>query len=192
MTQDLHEHERWAQALERHLHRPGRASRMAIWAHNSHLGDAGATDMAEQGQWNLGQLLRQRYGQEVFIVGMSTYTGTVTAARDWDEPAQCRQVRPGLAGSWEDLLHQAEVDRYLLLLRGNEALHQLGGAARLQRAIGVVYRPETERHSHYLMTRLPQQFDALLHIDHSHALEPLDQGPAWVSGEVPETYPSGI
>ena len=180
------------QALERHLQRPGRPARLAIWAHNSHLGDAEATDMAEHGQWNLGQLLRQRYGQEVFIVGMSTYSGTVTAARDWDEPAQRRQVRPGLAGSWEDLLHQAEVDRFIVLLRGNEALQKLASAARLQRAIGVVYRPETERQSHYVMARLAQQFDALLHIDHSHALEPLDKGPAWVNGEVPETYPSGL
>ena len=180
------------QALERHLQRPGRPARLAIWAHNSHLGDAEATDMAEHGQWNLGQLLRQRYGQEVFIVGMSTYSGTVTAARDWDEPAQRRQVRPGWAGSWEDLLHQAEVDRFIVLLRGNEALQKLASAARLQRAIGVVYRPETERQSHYVMARLAQQFDALLHIDHSHALEPLDKGPAWVNGEVPETYPSGL
>jgi erythromycin esterase-like protein len=180
------------QALEAHLGRHSQRVRLAIWAHNSHLGDASATEMGEAGQWNLGQLLRQQYGQEVFSLGMSTYTGAVTAASDWDEPAQHKRVRPGLAGSWEDLLHHAEADRFLLVLRGNEGLTQLTRAQRLQRAIGVIYRPETERHSHYFMTSLPRQFDAVLHIDHSHALEPLDKGPAWVSGEVPETFPSGV
>lgn len=180
------------QSLQAHLGRHGRRVRLAIWAHNSHLGDASATEMGERGQWNLGQLLRQHYGQEVFSLGMSSYTGTVTAASDWDEPAQRRRVRPGLAGSWEDLMHQADADRFLLTLRGNETLIQLTRAQRLQRAIGVIYRPETERHSHYFMTRLPGQFDAVLHIDHSHALEPLDKGPVWVTGEVPETFPSGV
>jgi erythromycin esterase-like protein len=180
------------QALEAHLGRHGKSVRLAIWAHNSHLGDASATEMGERGEWNLGQLLRQHYGQEVFSLGMSTYGGSVTAATDWDEPAQRKQVRPGLAGSWEDLLHQADTDRFLLILRGHQALTQLTQAQRLQRAIGVIYRPETERHSHYFMTRLPRQFDAVLHIDNSHALEPLDRGPVWVSGEVPETFPSGV
>ncbi len=180
------------ESLQAHLGRRGQRVRMAIWAHNSHLGDASATEMGERGEWNLGQLLRQQYGQEVFNLGMSTYAGSVTAASDWDEPAQRKRVRPGLAGSWEDLMHQADVDRFLLVLRGNEALTQLTRAQRLQRAIGVIYRPETERHSHYFMTRLPGQFDAVLHIDHSHALEPLDKGPVWVTGEVPETFPSGV
>jgi erythromycin esterase-like protein len=180
------------QAIEAHLGRPGHHVRLAIWAHNSHLGDARATEMGERGEWNLGQLLRQRYGQEVFSLGMSTYTGSVTAASDWDEPAQRKRVRPGLAGSWEDLMHQADADRFLLVMRGHEALAQLTRVQRLQRAIGVIYRPETERHSHYFMTSLPGQFDAVLHIDHSHALEPLDKGPVWVSGEMPETFPSGV
>lgn len=180
------------QALEAHLGRRGHRVRLAIWAHNSHLGDARATEMGDRGEWNLGQLLRQHYGQEVFSLGMSTYTGSVTAASDWDEPAQRKRVRPGLAGSWEDLMHQADADRFLLVMRGNVTLTQLTRAQRLQRAIGVIYRPETERHSHYFMTSLPGQFDAVLHIDHSHALEPLDKGPVWVSGEMPETFPSGV
>lgn len=180
------------EALEGHLGQGGQPARLALWAHNSHLGDASATDMGDRGEWNLGQLLRQRYGQAVFIVGMSSYTGTVTAATDWDEPAQRRRVRPGLSQSWEDLLHQTESERFVLLLRGNATLAQLSQAPRLQRAIGVIYRPESERQSHYFQTCLPRQFDALLHIDHSHALEPLDKGPAWVSGEWPETYPSGV
>jgi erythromycin esterase-like protein len=188
---DLHMMET-VEALDGHLGRDGRPPRLALWAHNSHLGDASATDMSDRGEWNLGQLLRQRYGQAVFIVGMSTYTGTVTAATDWDEPAQRRRVRPGLGLSWEDLLHQTQTDRFMLLLRDNLALTQLTHAPRLQRAIGVIYRPESERQSHYFRTCLPQQFDALLHFDHSHALEPLDKGPAWVNGEWPETYPSGV
>ena len=188
---DLHMMET-VEALDGHLGRSGCPPRLALWAHNSHLGDASATDMGDRGEWNLGQLLRQRYGQEVFIVGMSSYTGTVTAATDWDEPAQRRRVRPGLSQSWEDLLHQTQTERFMLLLRGNPALTQLSAAPRLQRAIGVIYRPESERQSHYFQTCLPRQFDALLHFDHSHALEPLDKGPAWVSGEWPETYPSGV
>jgi erythromycin esterase-like protein len=181
------------QAIERHLGASTSAApRLAIWAHNSHLGDASATEMGERGEWNLGQLLRQHYGAAVFNLGMSTYSGTVTAADDWDEPARRKHVRPGLEGSWESLLHHSEADRFIVMLRGNPALTQLTQAPRLQRAIGVIYRPQTERHSHYFMTRLPQQFDALLHIDHSHALEPLDRQAPWVSGEVPETYPSGM
>lgn len=180
------------QALQSHLGRPGRPARLAIWAHNSHLGDASATEMGARGEWNLGQLLRQQYGQDVFSLGLSTYTGTVTAASDWDEPAQRKRVRPGLAGSWEDLFHQADADRFVLVLRGNDRLAQLTRAQRLQRAIGVIYRPETERHSHYFMTCLPAQFDAILHMDHTHAVEPLDKGPVWVSAEVPETFPSGV
>ena len=89
-------------------------------------------------------------------------------------------------------MHQADADRFLLVMRGNVTLTQLTRAQRLQRAIGVIYRPETERQSHYFMTSLPGQFDAVLHIDHSHALEPLDKGPVWVSGEMPETFPSGV
>ncbi|MFM8623335.1 MAG: erythromycin esterase family protein [Betaproteobacteria bacterium] len=180
------------QALQAHLGRMGRPVRLAIWAHNSHLGDASATEMGARGEWNLGQLLKQQHGQDVFSLGLSTYAGTVTAASDWDEPAQRKRVRPGLAGSWEDLFHQADTDRFILMLRGNSSLAQLTRAQRLQRAIGVIYRPETERHSHYFMTCLPAQFDAVLHIDQTHAVEPLDKGPVWVSGEVPETFPSGV
>jgi erythromycin esterase-like protein len=116
----------------------------------------------------------------------------VTAAQEWDAPAQRKRVRPGLSGSWEDLLHQSDTARFMLLFKDNPVLARLGQAQRLQRAIGVVYRPETERLSHYLYTRLPQQFDALLHFDETQALEPLDAGPAWVNGEAPETYPSGM
>ncbi len=181
------------QALDAHLSEAaGQPVRMALWAHNSHLGDAGATEMGERGEWNLGQLMRERYAEQVFNVGMSTHHGWVTAAHEWDSPAHRKRVRPGLAGSWEDLLHQTECSRMLLVFRGQPALCQLTDAMRLQRAIGVIYRPETERLSHYFHTHLPRQFDALLHFDETQALEPLDKSGGWVSGEMPETYPTGM
>lgn len=180
------------QALDRHLGARGTPPRMAVWAHNSHLGDAGATEMGERGEWNLGQLVRDRHDDDAVLVGMSTHHGWVTAASNWDEPAQRKQVRPGLPGSWEDLLHQAGAGRFLLNLRDNPALHELAAPLRLQRAIGVIYRPETERQSHYFHTHLAEQFDVLIHIDDTGALEPLDKTEPWTTGEAPETFPSGL
>jgi erythromycin esterase-like protein len=180
------------QALDRYLGSEQGLPRIAVWAHNSHLGDASATEMGEAGEWNVGQLMRERYREQAVLVGFSTHHGTVTAASDWDQPARRKRVRPGLAGSWEDMLHQASTPRFMLPLRDNSALQRLVAPQRLQRAIGVIYRPETERQSHYFMTRLSRQFDALIHIDETSALEPLDQGPVWQAGEPPETYPSGV
>jgi len=185
------------QALQSHLGalaaaHGGPPPRIAVWAHNSHLGDAGATEMGERGEWNVGQLMRDRYGGDAVLVGFSTHHGTVTAAHDWDTPARRRQVRPGLRGSWEEAFHQTGTERFLLMLRGNEALRRLAEPLRLQRAIGVIYRPETERQSHYFHTRLARQFDAMVHIDETHALEPLEKNDLWSDGEVPETYPSGM
>ena len=127
------------------------------------------------------------------LVGFSTHRGWVTAANEWDDPPHRKRVREGLAGSWEDLFHQTEEPRFLLGLRDNAALRSaIAEPRRLQRAIGVIYRPETERQSHYFFTRLAQQFDAVIHIDQTHALEPLDHGPVWHTGEAPETYPSAL
>jgi erythromycin esterase-like protein len=180
------------QALDRHLAAGGRSPRIAVWAHNSHLGDASATEMGDAGEWNVGQLMRDRYEGETLLVGFSTYRGWVTAAHDWDDPPQRKRVREGLAGSWEDVFHQAGEEAFMLALKGNAALRRQASAPRLQRAIGVIYRPDTERQSHYFHTRLADQFDALIHIDRTHALEPLDKGALWQAGEAPETYPSGI
>ena len=180
------------QALDRHLVSDHGLPRIAVWAHNSHLGDASATEMGEAGEWNVGQLMRDRYHEQAVLVGFSTHRGTVTAASDWDQPACRKRVRAGLAGSWEDLLHQTSSSRFMLPLRDNPALQRLAAPPRLQRAIGVIYRPETERRSHYFITRLSQQFDALVHIDETSALEPLDHGPVWHSVEPPETFPSGV
>lgn len=180
------------QALDKHLSTGDSPPRMAVWAHNSHLGDASATDMGSQGEWNVGQLLRERYGEEVFSVGMSTHHGWVTATAEWDQPPHRRRVRPGLPGSWEAVLHEAATPHFLLLFKGNAELQTAADPLRLQRAIGVIYRPDTERQSHYIFTHLPRQFDALLHWDETQALEPLDKNVAWVEGEAPETYPTGI
>ena len=179
-------------ALDRHLASAGTMPRIAVWAHNSHLGDASATEMGDRGEWNVGQLVRDRYGEQAVLVGFSTHHGWVTAASQWDEPAQCKQVRPGLPGSWEDVFHQTGIAAFLLPLRSNAALRSIVEPARLQRAIGVIYRPDTERQSHYFHTRLDQQFDAVVHIDATGALEPLDAGPTWSVREAPETFPSGL
>ncbi|MEO7954569.1 MAG: erythromycin esterase family protein [Polaromonas sp.] len=181
------------QALDRHLGAGGTPPRMAVWAHNSHLGDASATEMSERGEWNVGQLMRDRYAHDAVLVGFSTHHGSVTAASDWGQPPQHKRVREGLPGSWEDVFHQTGIRRFLLTLRDNVALRPLVAAQRLQRAIGVIYRPETERQSHYFSTHLAGQFDALIHIDETSALEPLDKGTIWnPTGEAPETFPSGI
>ena len=180
------------QALDRHLATRATPPRIAVWAHNSHLGDASATEMGDRGEWNVGQLVRDRWGHAAVLVGLSTHHGSVTAASDWDKPAQRKRVRPALHGSFEELFHDTGLDRFWLALRGNPALQELLKARRLQRAIGVIYRPETERLSHYFEANLPQQFDALIHIDETRALEPLDAEPAWTLGEAPETYPSGL
>jgi erythromycin esterase-like protein len=181
-------------ALVAHLDQQGRPSKAVVWAHNSHLGDARATDMGKAGELNLGQLVRERYGEEAVLVGFSTYDGTVTAAADWDEPAERKRVRPGLPGSYEALLHAVGAaggpDRFLLPLRGRDELR--GVPALLERAIGVIYRPETERASHYFHALLPEQFDAVLHIDRTRAVEPLEPGAGWRTDDADETFPSGL
>jgi erythromycin esterase-like protein/predicted phosphoribosyltransferase len=180
------------QALDRHLGAGGNPPRMAVWAHNSHLGDAAATEMGDRGEWNVGQLMRERYAGDAVRVGFSTHHGWVTAASDWDDPPQRKRVRDGLPGSWEDLFHQTGHSRFWLALRDDVALRPLVAEKRLQRAIGVIYRPDTERQSHYFFTHLATQFDALIHIDETSALEPLDKGSVWSTGEAPETFPTGM
>jgi erythromycin esterase-like protein len=178
------------EALLTHVRNTSGDARAVIWAHNSHLGDARATDMAARGELNLGQLARQAYGEAAFLIGFTTHTGTVTAASNWDEPAQRRRVRPSMAGSYERLFHDAGMGRLRLQLREGQAREALN-APRLERAIGVIYRPDTERVSHYFRARLSDQFDAVLHIDDTSALEPLER---WAHDEadLPETYPTGI
>ena len=178
-------------ALRKHLQAAGRPGRIVVWAHNSHLGDARATQMGERGEWNVGQLLREQFGAEnTLLVGFTTYTGHVTAARDWDAPAERRWVRPGREDSCEHLLHCAGIERMFLPL--NAALADPLAAPLLERAIGVVYRPETELASHYFTTSLSAQFDALFHVDETTAVEPFDITERWSQHEAPETYPFGL
>ena len=166
--------------------------KLVIWAHNSHLGDARATELGRSGELNVGQITRQRYGDQTVLIGFSTYAGTVTAASDWDEPAERKTVRPGLRGSYEALFHDVEIPNFLLFPDRTRELQRALDHARLQRAIGVIYRPETERQSHYFHTRLPSQFDAVLHYDRTRAVEPLEHTPVWERGEMPETYPTAL
>jgi erythromycin esterase-like protein len=179
-------------ALLAHFEAAGQQAKIVLWAHNSHLGDARATDMARAGELNVGQIVRERYGKEAVLVGFSTYEGTVTAASNWGGPAERKRVRPALPGSYEALFHETGVPRFLLGLReGGSAAAGLREPM-LERAIGVIYLPETERASHYFHARLPDQFDAVLHFDRTRAVEPLERTAEWEEGEVPETFPSGI
>ena len=178
-------------AVAAFLQRRDGYSRIAVWAHNSHLGDARATAMGEEGELNVGQLVREKHGDAALLVGFTTYEGTVTAADDWGGSPQRMTVRPALPGSVEELFHEVVLPRFFLPLRGaGEALGELREAM-LERAIGVVYRPSTERYSHYFEARLASQFDAVVHIDRTRAVEPLERSQLWTA-EPPETYPSAL
>ena len=179
-------------ALTAHLdRRSGRPTKIVVWEHNSHIGDARATTMGDMGEWNVGQLVREERGDEAVLIGFSTYSGTVTAASDWDAPAERKQVRPGLPGSFEALFHGTGRGDFLLNLR-DASLRSALDQVMLERAIGVIYRPESERVSHYFEARLPDQFDAVVHFDVTRAVEPLDPSAGWHMEEPPETFPTGL
>ena len=180
-------------ALVSHLSAEGREAKVAVWEHNSHLGDARATEMGQGGELNVGQLVRERYNRDSFLVGLTTHRGAVTASSDWGEPGRRKRVRPALEGSYEALFHDAGHERFMLDLREEGRARELLRLPRLERAIGVIYRPETERLSHYFHARLAEQFDAVLHFDETTAVEPLEPGVHWgANEEPPETYPSGF
>ncbi|GIL79243.1 hypothetical protein Vretifemale_8574, partial [Volvox reticuliferus] len=200
-----------------------------LWAHNSHLGDARHTDAGwRRGQLNIGQLVRQEYGDQVVSVGFTTHTGRVTAADEWGEPAQHKKVRPSLPGSYEHLMHSAvgaglrhkdqqqqqqhqEQEQhgggaisglppvFALNLRNEELAARLQGPL-LERAIGVIYRPDTELQSHYFDAVLPRQFDFLIHADVTSAVVPIEPGDEWAPepalevthGDMPELWPTGV
>ena len=179
-------------SLAKFLQSEGIEPKIVVWAHNSHLGDARATEMGQAGEWNVGQLVRQRHGTETLLVGFTTYEGTVTAATDWDAPAERVHVRPALAGSYERLFHEVNVPRFWIDLDPASRAAKTLEEPRLERAIGVIYRPESERQSHYFQARLPQQFDVVLHYDQTRAVEPLERNAEWIPEEVPETFPTGV
>jgi erythromycin esterase-like protein len=196
------------EALAGHLGRQrGGVARIVVWAHNSHLGDARATEFAERGELNVGQLVRERHGDDgCRLIGFTTYGGTVTAASDWGGPARRWAVRPGLPGSVEALFHDSGLDGTGQLLRfdaapdgarksapdGARESARMLRSALLHRAIGVVYRPETERHSHYLRARVADQYDAVIHVETTSAVEPLEPAASWERAEAPETFPYNV
>ncbi len=178
-------------SLAEHLnHQLGRA-KVVVWEHNSHVGDARSTEMGTRGELNVGQLARQRYGRDCALIGFTTFYGTVTASSDWGGPAERKRVRAARPDSHESFLHHAGAGRFWLDLTDSSA-YQAMQVPRLERAIGVIYRPETERGSHYFHARLGEQFDAVIHLDRTQAVEPLERTSLWDAGEPPETYPTGL
>jgi erythromycin esterase-like protein len=183
---DTHMFETLCQLLEA----GGPGAKAVVWAHNSHIGNAAFTEMGrERGELNIGQLVKERFGDRARLIGFGTHSGTVAAADDWDEPMKIKQVRPSLAGSYERLCHDAGVPRFLLDLREEGGLTEALMEPRLERFIGVIYRPETERWSHYAEAILPRQFDAYVWFDRTEAVRPLPG--AELVGES-DMWPSGM
>ena len=178
-------------ALLAHLSRRHSPQKVVVWEHNSHLGDARATQMSEAGEINVGQLVRERYGTDAVVIGFTTYEGSVTAASAWDGPTERKSVRPALPDSYEALLHDVGLPQFFLTW-DETGVREVFNRRRLERAIGVIYLPNTERVSHYFYAQLPRQFDALVHCDRTSAVQPLDASASWVDEEPPETYPTGM
>ena len=174
-----------------HLGRFQDAPKAVVWAHNSHVGNADATSMSLRGETNVGALAKQRYGNDAFSIGFATYTGTVTAAADWHAPEERKRIVPAHVQSYEALFHGTHVPRFRIPLR--ERRPRMAGLpdVALERAIGVVYRPDTELQSHYFRATMIEQFDAVYHVDVTRAVEPLERSALWQEGEPPEAYPSG-
>jgi len=144
------------------------------------------------GEWNVGQLVRERHGREAVLIGFTTYTGTVTAASNWGGSAERKRVRPAIPGSYEALFHDAGIPAFLLTLPRGTPVSKGLSETMWERAIGVIYLPESELASHYFHARLSDQFDAVIHIDRTRAVEPLEPASEWGIGEPAETFPSGV
>jgi protein-L-isoaspartate(D-aspartate) O-methyltransferase len=185
--------EHMADTLDHLLEHGGPEAKALVWAHNSHIGDARATEMGSvRGEHNIGQLVRERWGERCALIGFGTHAGTVTSADDWDSPRKIKRVLPSRADSYERQCHDSGVERFLLDLREreHEPLRRRLYEARLERFIGVIYRPETERWSHYSQAVLPEQFDAYVWFDETRALAAL--GPPEPDHGLPETYPFAV
>jgi erythromycin esterase-like protein len=179
------------EALRGHLSQHGSPGKLVVWAHNSHLGDARATQMGQEGELNVGQLMRERFPGKTALIGYTTSHGTVAAASEWGEPVEMKRVTPALPNSYEGMFHEVGASRFFLSLR-DRRVRQALVKPRLERAIGVIYRPDTERQSHYFEASLSEQFDAVLHFDRTTAVRPLEVTAGWAEPEVPETYPTGV
>jgi erythromycin esterase-like protein len=184
------------ETLDAILAAKGQDAKAVVWAHNSHIGDARATEMGViREELNLGQLARQAWGREAALIGFGAHGGTVACASDWDAPMEVKRINPSLADSWEALSHAARTPRYLLDLRPgrNEDVRKHLAEPRLERFIGVVYRPESERWSHYVDCKLSQQFDAWVWLDETSAVTPTPAAPRPMHGTgVEETWPFGL
>jgi protein-L-isoaspartate(D-aspartate) O-methyltransferase len=176
------------------LEHRGHGARAVVWAHNSHLGNAAATEMGARGELNLGQLARERFGRACYAIGMGTDRGTVAAASEWDGPMLVRTLRPSHPDSYERICHDAGVPRFLLPLRDARSAKVRPAllGQRLERAVGVVYRPETELVSHYFEATLPVQFDEWIWFDESHAVTPLEGAAEATCDESPDTFPFAL
>jgi len=184
---DTHMFDTLTHLLEAH----GPQSKAIVWAHNSHIGDARYTDMGVvREELNIGQLCRQRFGDDAALIGFGTHTGTVAAATDWDGDMEVKRVRPSRRDSYERLCHDAGVARFLLDLDRDEALRRRLLEPKLERFIGVIYRPDTELMSHYSDASLSKQFNAYIWFDETTAITPL--GPEHHRPGMPETYPFGL
>jgi len=181
------------ETLEHLLEAHGPRSKAVVWAHNSHIGDARFTEMGTlREDLNIGQLCRERFGDEAALIGFGTHTGTVAAASEWGGDMEIKRVRPSHRDSYERLCHDSGIARFLVDLRPkrHDGLRQRLLQPRLERFIGVIYRPDTELLSHYADASLPQQFDALKWFDESSAVTPL--GPEHARPGLPDTYPFGL
>jgi erythromycin esterase-like protein len=169
----------------------GPQSKAVVWAHNSHIGDARYTEMGVvREELNIGQLCRERFGDQAVLIGFGTHTGTVAAASDWGGDMEIKRVRPSHRDSYERACHDADVPCFLLDLGRDQALRRRLLEPRLERFIGVIYRPDTELMSHYATASLPQQFDGFVWFDETSAVTPL--GSEHVRAGVPDTYPFGL
>jgi protein-L-isoaspartate(D-aspartate) O-methyltransferase len=183
------------ETLQEILKQRGETTRAVVWAHNSHVGDARATEMGlVRGEYNVGQLCRETFGQSAFLVGFGTHRGTVAAASEWDGPMEIREVRPSHERSYERVCHDAGIPAFLLPLRKPDfgGLRKRLIPERLERAIGVIYRPETELQSHYFRASLPRQFDEYVWFDETRAVDPLEASALGESEGLPETFPFGV
>lgn len=167
-------------------------AKIVVWAHNSHVGDARATTLGGGRELNIGQLVREHHRPHCRLIGFTTSEGTVTAASQWHGDAERKRVRPPTVGSWEALFHAVGVPNFYLDLGAASRAYPALAAPLLERAIGVLYLPQTELHSHYLYARIADQFDAIFHFDQTRAVEPLERSVRWEEGEVPETFPSAL
>ncbi|WP_157666572.1 erythromycin esterase family protein [Bordetella genomosp. 13] len=179
------------ETLEHVLRAHGEGANAVVWAHNSHIGDAAATEMGSvRDEINIGQLCRERYGRAAALIGFGTHTGTVAAAGQWEGPMEVMAVRPALAESYECLMHRTDIPRFMLDMDGlDDGLRENLARQRLERFIGVIYRPETERYSHYVRASLTRQFDAYVWMDRTSAVTPL---PTARREGLPDTWPFGL